>query len=106
MTVVEKINWLFLYIDSRTPTIRKTAQHRHWNEIRNQAQGAIFKLDLPQDLSPFKEEEILKLAYCLVRSKANMAEHISDSIAEYVEQAISKQSLSSRGAILFFIYLS
>lgn len=31
MTLSEKIDWFFLYIDSRSPTIRPQAHNRHWN---------------------------------------------------------------------------
>ena len=106
MSTEEKINWLFIYVDSRSPTIRPEAHNRHWNEIREQVHSMIYKLNFPENLSELSEDQALKLLYSLYRGRTNMTTHITEEIGALVQSLVSSQKLSSEGAILFFIYFS
>ena len=106
MTLKEKVDWFFLFIDSRSPIIPRQAHHRHWNQIRETAHSLLFKLNFPEDLSELSEGDALKLTYALYRGKTNMTDHITDSLSTYVENSLESGSLSERGAVLFFIYFS
>ena len=70
------------------------------------AHAMLFKLDLPEDLSTLSEEQALKLTYVLYRGKTNMAEHIVESLANYVDSSLENNELSVRAGALFFIYFS
>lgn len=76
----QKIDFLFLYVESRGPTIRKHAYNRYHNEIRNRAQEIIYHLDIEGDFSTLSELSVLKLAYSLVRVKSNATDHLTLSI--------------------------
>jgi len=68
----QKIDFLFLYVESRSPTIRKHSHNRYHNEIRNRTQEIIYHLGIDGDFSTLSELSILKLAYSLIRAKTNV----------------------------------
>lgn len=104
LTLQQKVDFLFLFVDSRSPTIRREAHNRYHQEIRNRTQEIIYHLDIDADLSTLSETSVLKLAYSLVRAKTNTTDHITLSICEYIEANIDK--ISAQNQALFFIYLN
>lgn len=80
MSLEQKVDFLFLFVDSRSPTIRRQSHNRHFNEIRNRAQEIIYYLDISRDLSALTPLHVLKLTYSLVRVKASTTRHITLSI--------------------------
>ena len=90
MNLQEKIDFFFLYVESRGPTIRKDAKDRNFNEIRNKTQNILFFLNLDSDFSQISELSVLKLAYSLVRSKTVATDYHTDAICDYISQNMDK----------------
>lgn len=90
MNLQQKIDFFFLYVESRGPTIRSDAKDRNVNEIRNKTQHILYFLNLDANFSQVSELSVLKLAYSLVRTKTIATDYLTEGICDYISQNMNK----------------